>query len=110
MSNIVRRFILGNTAALAAALVLVVGAKYAPAQQPYRVINEWKIGGNGTWDYLEFDPTAHVLYVTHRTSVAVLDSNTGKVIATIGDLKNAHGVALNTDGKLGYISDGLSNY
>jgi YVTN family beta-propeller protein len=109
MSNIARRFILGNTAALVAALLLAIGTKCAAAQRPYKVLSEWKIGGSGTWDYLEFDPAAHVLYVTHRTSVAVLDSNTGKLLATIGDLKNAHGVALNTDGKLGYVSDGLSN-
>jgi YVTN family beta-propeller protein len=109
MSRIFRRFRLGRTAALAAASLVAVGAVHTAAQQPYRVLQEWKIGGNGTWDYLEYDPVAHVLYVTHRTSVAVLDSNTGKLLATIGNLKNAHGVALDTEGKLGYISDGLSN-
>lgn len=109
MSNIFNRFIFRNTAALAFASIGTLAAPYAIAQQPYRIISEWKIGGSGSWDYLDYDPSAHVLYVTHRTSVAVLDSTNGKVLATINDLKNAHGVALDTDGKFGYISDGLSN-
>lgn len=109
MSIAAKRSILGNTAALAAGLLFAIGTIYAAAQQPYRVLNEWKIGGSGSWDYLEYDPSAHVLYVTHRTSVAVLDTTSGKLLATINDLKNAHGVALDAAGKFGYISDGLSN-
>lgn len=95
--------------AAAGALLLAIPGLAANGQQPYQIVGQWKIGGSGSWDYLEFDPAAKVLYVTHRTSVAVLDATSGKVVATLGDLKNAHGIALDTSGDFGYISDGLSN-
>ena len=78
-------------------------------QGPYQVVDQWKIGGDGTWDYLVYDPTVHLLYATHRTRVEIVDTATGKPVGSIAGLKNAHGVALDTDGKFGYISDGLSN-
>jgi len=96
-------------AAIAVVLFLSVAGGSAHGQQPYQVLDQWKIGGSGSWDYLEFDPAAKVLYVTHRTSVAVIDTTSGKVVATLSDLKNAHGIALDTAGDFGYISDGLSN-
>ncbi len=96
-------------AALAGGLLLAIASVPACAQQQYQVIGQWKIGGSGSWDLMEFDPSTKVLYVTHRTSVAVLDTTTGSVVATMTDLKNAHGVALDTAGDFGYISDGLSN-
>ncbi len=91
------------------ALALGLCAQIAPAQQPYKVLDQWKIGGTGGWDYLLADPGAHLLYVTHGPRVEVLDTKTGKVIGAITGLKGTHGVALDSDGKTGYISDGGSN-
>ena len=79
------------------------------AQQPYRVLDQWKIGGTGGWDYLLADPGNHRLYVTHGTRVEVLDTGTGKVVGAISGLKGTHGVALGPDGRFGYISDGGAN-
>ena len=81
----------------------------AEAQQPYRVVDHWKVGGTGGWDYLLNDPDAHLLYVTHGPRVEVLDTTTGKVVGAITGLKGTHGVALDPDGKVGYISDGGAN-
>lgn len=81
----------------------------AVAQQPYRVIDHWKVGGTGGWDYLLADPSAHLLYLTHGARVEVLDTQTGKSVGAITGLKGTHGVALDPDGKLGYISDGAAN-
>jgi YVTN family beta-propeller protein len=81
----------------------------AVAQQPYQILDHWKIGGIGGWDYLLADPGAHLLYVTHGTRVEVLDTKTGKSVGAIVGLKSTHGVALDTDGRFGYISDGGSN-
>ena len=39
----------------------------------------------------------------------MLDTKTGKTIGAITGLKGTHGVALNPDGKTGYISDGAAN-
>ncbi len=79
------------------------------AQTPYRVLDHWKIGGTGGWDYLTVDPMAHRLYLTHNNRVDVVDTGTGKVVGAITGLKGTHGVALDPDGKIGYISDGGAN-
>ena len=78
-------------------------------QQPYKIIDRWKIGGDGGWDYLLADPPAHRLYLTHGARVEVLDTQTGKSVGTIANLHGTHGIALDTAGKFGYISDGGGN-
>jgi YVTN family beta-propeller protein len=79
------------------------------AQQPYAVVDRWKVGGTGGWDYLLADPSFHLLYLTHGTRVEVIDTKTGKPVGAITGLKGTHGVALDPDGKFGYISDGGAN-
>lgn len=78
----------------------------AIAQKPYRVQSKWTIGGEGGWDYLATDAGAHRLYVTHGTRVEVLDTSIGKVVGSIQDLQGIHGIAFDSTGKYGYISDG----
>lgn len=77
--------------------------------QAYHVVDHWKIGGNGGWDYLLSDDAAHRLYVTHNARVEVLDTTNGKLVGAITGFKSTHGVALNPDGKTGYVSDGAGN-
>ena len=89
-----------------AACTLAAGAF---AQQPYQIIDHWKIGGTGGWDYLLADPGAHRLYVTHGPRIEVLDTETGKLAGAITGLKGTHGIALDDEGKFGYISDGGAN-
>ena len=46
----------------------------APAKDdPYRLLKEIAIGGEGGWDYLFVDSTARRLYVSHATKVVVID-------------------------------------
>jgi len=94
----------------ATALILVLASPAAVrAQQPYHVLDHWKLGGEGGWDYLLADSGAHRLYVTHGGRVEVIDSQTGKPIGAITGLQGTHGVALDTAGRFGYISDGRAN-
>lgn len=79
------------------------------AQQPYRVLAQWKLGGDGFWDYLTADPSAQRVYITHGTKVEVIDSQSGKREGEIGGLRGIHGVALDNAGQYGYISDGSGN-
>jgi hypothetical protein len=51
----------------------------AGAAQNYHVVDHWKIGGTGGWDYLLSDDAANRLYVTHNSKVEVLDTSTGKL-------------------------------
>ena len=89
--------------------LILFGSVATFAQKPYSVLTQWKIGGEGGWDYLTSDPAAHRLYVTHGPRVEVLDSDTGKVVGSITGLKGTHGVALDDSGKYGYVSDGGAN-
>ncbi|MGB8032134.1 MAG: YncE family protein [Terracidiphilus sp.] len=78
----------------------------AATQQPYHIIDHWKIGGDGGWDYPVADPSAHRLYIAHGTEVDVVDTNTGKSTGTIANVHGVHSIALDTTGKFGYITDG----
>ncbi len=100
-----------NSAFLAAAVLcgLLAAPAFAAAQQPYHVIDHWKIGGDGGWDYLLADPAAHRLYLAHGARVDVVDTETGKLAGSIVNLHGTHGIALDTAGKFGYISDGGGN-
>jgi YVTN family beta-propeller protein len=84
-------------------------APAATPQQPYHIIDHWKVGGDGGWDYPVADPGAHRLYIAHGTEVDVVDTNTGKSIGTIPNLHGVHSIALDTAGKFGYITDGGAN-
>jgi len=93
----------------AAALASFSVSSAVSAQQPYHITDHWKLGGEGGWDYLLADPGAHRLYVTHGPRVEVLDAQTGKPVGAITGLHGTHGIALDTSGKFGYISDGGGN-
>ncbi len=80
-----------------------------PADKPYKIIDRWKVGGEGGWDYLLADPPVHRLYITRGARVDVIDMQTGKLSGSIAGLHGTHGVALDDAGKFGYISDGGGN-
>jgi len=91
------------------AFVAILSLATAAAAQNYHISNRWTIGGQGGWDYLISDDAAHRLYITHNSRVEVVDSATGKALGAVTGLKSTHGVALNSDGETGYISDGAGN-
>lgn len=97
----------------ALAALTLSGALAAPtpaqAQGPHHVLTQWKLGGEGGWDYLTVDGPAHRLYVTHGPRVEVVDTQSGKPVGAITGLQGTHGVALDPTGKYGYISDGRAN-
>jgi len=91
------------------AFVAVLSLATAAVAQNYHISNRWNIGGQGGWDYLVSDDAAHRLYITHNSRVEVVDTKTGTSLGAVTGLKSTHGVALNPDGKIGYISDGAGN-
>jgi len=91
---------------LAAACALLIAPRQVSAQSPYKVLDKWKIGGDGGWDYMTVDSGAHKLYLSRGPQVLVVDTTTGKQIGTITGLHGTHGIALDDSGKYGYITDG----
>lgn len=89
--------------------LLIFGGCLVRGEGPYHVRAQWKIGGDTWWDYLAVDPASKLLYIAHGDHVVVVNTSSGKVTADITGLKGTHGVAFDTSGKYGYISDGGAN-
>jgi YVTN family beta-propeller protein len=96
---------------VAAALIIAsaMNATALLAQDSYKVQATWPLGGDGGWDYLTIDSTAHLLYITRGDRVMVVDLQTGKLAAEIPGLNGIHGVALDSAGKFGYVSEGRAS-
>ncbi|MEO6041529.1 MAG: YncE family protein [Croceibacterium sp.] len=62
--------------------------------------------GEGRGDYLAADPVARRLYVTHTSQLHILDLDSLRPLAVIGNLKAAHGVAIDAPSGHGFITDG----
>ena len=90
---------------IAVALIAFV----AFAAEGYKVINKIKIGGSGGWDYLTLDSPARRLYLSHGSTVEVVDVNAGKVVGQITQLHGVHGIAVAPEVSKGFISNGQSN-
>jgi DNA-binding beta-propeller fold protein YncE len=88
-------------------LVLIVTA--AVAAEGYHIISKIKIGGGGGWDYLTFDETGRRLYVSHGTSVDVIDVDQGKKVGEVPDTQGVHGIAIAAELNKGFTSNGRSN-
>ncbi len=78
-------------------------------QGPFHVQAEWKIGGDGFWDYMAVDPALEAALHHARDHVDVVDTHSGKQVADITGLHGTHGVVFSSDGVHGYISDGGAN-
>jgi DNA-binding beta-propeller fold protein YncE len=79
----------------------------ALADEPgYKVINTYKIGGEGGWDYLIADAAARRLYISRSTHVIVLDLDSGKTVGDIADTPGVHGIALAPQFGRGFTSNG----
>lgn len=66
------------------------------------------LAGEGRGDYLLVDRASNRLFVTHGTTVHILDLTTLKPVAEVRELTAAHGVAIDASGR-GYVSDGNSD-
>jgi len=78
--------------AISLGAVLLTAAIPAVGQQLYKVLDQWAVGGEGGWDYLAADPSAHKLYLTHGTRLEVLDTTTGKSVGAITGFKGSNTV------------------
>ena len=77
--------------------------------KPFFIKKTWTIGGEGNWDYLTLDPTALQLFIAHGKTVQVVDVNAGALAGQVTGMREAHGIALDDSGQLGFVSDGPAN-
>jgi DNA-binding beta-propeller fold protein YncE len=75
----------------------------------YKVASRYPVPGNGGFDYLTLDEKSRRLYLSHGTQVDVVDADSGKVLGTIADTPGVHGIAIASEFKHGFTSNGREN-
>src|SRR5882724_7093064 len=94
---------------VAAVTTMALAAGVQAQDDLYKASKTIPIGGANTWDYLSIDAAAHRLYVSHGTSLVVIDTQAGKVIGEIADTPGVHGFAIAADLGRGFSSNGREN-
>ncbi len=93
---------------LAGLLVLLLATSRLSAQS-YKFDKKIALPGDGGYDYLSIDEANNHLFVSHGTSVNVIDLATEKPIASIDGMKGVHGIAVVNELNKGFISDGKAD-
>jgi DNA-binding beta-propeller fold protein YncE len=86
-----------------AALLAAAIAASAPG---YHLVNTYKLGGEGGWDYLTLDNSSRQLYISRSTRVMVIDADSGKQVGEVADTPGVHGIALAPELGRGFTSNG----
>lgn len=81
----------------------------AAAEQPYKLVSEIPIGGEGGWDILSVDSASHRLYLSHATKVMVVDLDKNTVAGEIADTPGVHAFVAVPELKRGFSSNGREN-
>lgn len=86
------------------------GSRIAVKQSsdPYRLLQRFSLGGTGGWDLLALDPERRRVFISRSDRVMVMDADTGKMLGEIPATQGVHGIALASDLKRGYTSNGRS--
>lgn len=87
-------------------VVAITAVALAAAGPGYKVVNTYKVGGDGGWDYLIADGAARRLYISRATHVIVLDLDSGKTVGDIAETPGVHGIALAPELGRGFVSNG----
>jgi DNA-binding beta-propeller fold protein YncE len=91
-------------------LVFVFAAAFSVfGETGYKVQTRYPVPGDGGFDYVYIDSAARRVYLSHGTQVDVIDADSGKVVGTIADTPGVHGVAIASEFKHGFTSNGREN-
>lgn len=74
--------------------------------QQYVFDKKIPLPGDGSYDYLSIDAANDHLFVSHGTSVNVVDLATEKPVGSIDGMQGVHGIAVVNKENKGFISDG----
>jgi YVTN family beta-propeller protein len=88
------------------ACCMIFGLHLWASEPLFKLDHTWRLGGDGSWDYMAVDPVSHLLYIARLNRIMLVDVHTGKLVSEITGLDHAHGIAFDDRGKVGYISDG----
>ncbi len=88
---------------------LLVGTVTYAADFGYHVIKTLPLGGEGGWDYLTVDSLSRRLFISRATHVVVVDIDTDKIVGDIANTAGVHGIAIASELKRGFTSNGKAN-
>jgi len=95
--------------AFTVAALVFAGSLGIHAADVYHLVKTIPIGGEGGWDYVTVDPSAHRVYVSHATRIVVADIDSGAVVGEIPDTNGVHGFAIAPELGRGFTSNGRAN-
>jgi DNA-binding beta-propeller fold protein YncE len=98
--------IVASTRTSAKRHVAALRAQAATGASDYHLIKTIPVPGDTFWDYLKFQPSTRRLFITHGDHVAVVNVDSGKVLANIGGMEGIHGVVLAPEFNRGFVTDG----
>ena len=84
-------------------------ATFCHAAEPYHLIKEIPVGGDGGWDYASVDSAAQRLYVSHGSKVVVIDLAKEVVAGEITNTPGVHGIAIAPEFNRGLVTCGREN-
>ncbi len=93
----------------AIALLLLLTVSSLGQSSKYTFYKKIPLSGDGGYDYLFIDQDNQRLYVSHGNKVHVIDISNLNEIGSIDGLQGVHGIAVVTELKEGFISDGRAN-
>lgn len=85
--------------------------KYGNAQSGaiYSPDKSITLPGDGGYDYLAIDYVNRHLFVSHGSSVNIIDLGNEQVIGSVDNMKGVHGIAIDNELNRGFITDGRGN-
>ena len=91
---------------LTVSIALAFQSAPVAADGPYKFVREIPIDGEGGWDILTIDSTAHRLYLSHSTKVVVIDLEKNAISGEIADTPGVHGFIAVPEAGRGFSSNG----
>jgi DNA-binding beta-propeller fold protein YncE len=83
-----------------------LGAVLLLAATDYRIVARYPVPGTGGFDYVSMDSIARRIFISHESQVEVVDADSGKVVGSIPDTPGVHGIAIASEFKRGFTSNG----
>ena len=88
---------------------LFAGVLLVQAATDYKIVGRYPVPGTGGFDYVSIDSSTRQIFISHETQVEVVDADSGKVLGCIPDTPGVHGIAIASEFKHGFTSNGKEN-
>jgi YVTN family beta-propeller protein len=102
----------GRAQILSCSIILLISAcagLSANRDLGYAVGAHYELGGLGRWDLLAIDSERHHLFLSRTDHVDIVDTNDGRLVATLAGTDGVHGIAIAPSLLRGFATNGKSD-